>query len=203
MEDKACVYALRHNPTSKVYVGCSRNVQMRINEHIYQLKIGLHPVDLMQEDCDKHGCDYSYFILFETNVAQDAFLMEKHFMSLLGTRDKTKGYNYNDGSSDFDLDDYCEYEADTDEINVSVYKHRKEQRRKRGWKPKNIEAKENCIKELREKLGMTQGDLSEKADVSRYTIVKMENKITTSYRIDTMEKIANALGAKIQEVFQL
>ena len=50
---------------------------------------------------------------------------------------------------------------------------------------------------------MTQGDLSEKADVSRYTIVKMENKITTSYRIDTMEKIANALGAKIQEVFQL
>lgn len=34
MENKACVYALRHNVTKKTYVGCSRNVQRRIQQHI-------------------------------------------------------------------------------------------------------------------------------------------------------------------------
>ena len=109
LENKACVYALRHNITGRVYVGCSRNVERRINEHLKLLEFGKHTVDLMQDDYDKYGKNYSYFILFEAYASYDAFMMEKNFMSLLDTRNPQKGYNYKDWSNNFSLDCFKEH----------------------------------------------------------------------------------------------
>lgn len=63
----------------------------------------------MQIDFDKYGEDYSYYVLFEAFANYDAFLMERHFMSLLGTRDPHKGYNYKDNSNEFSLSYYREH----------------------------------------------------------------------------------------------
>lgn len=117
MGDKACVYVLKHIPTGKVYVGCSNNVERRINEHISQLKRGTHPVERMQDDFNEYGNDYSYYILFEAYASYDAFMMERHFMSLLDSRDPNKGYNYGDNSLKFSLDDYKE-----NKLNAKGYK---------------------------------------------------------------------------------
>lgn len=108
MEGKNSIYALKHNPTGKIYIGCSRNVERRIHQHLVQLKSGNHPVELMQADFNTYGNDFSYYVLFEAFAAYDAFLMEKHFMSLLETRNPSKGYNYKDNSNDFSLDYYRE-----------------------------------------------------------------------------------------------
>ena len=57
------------------------------------------------------------------------------------------------------------------------------------------------IKELREKRGITQTDLSNSTGIARATIWKLEtgtNSITTT---KTLEKIAEALGVTIEELF--
>ncbi len=57
------------------------------------------------------------------------------------------------------------------------------------------------IKEIRERKGMSQSELSDKAGVTRATIWKLEtgeNEVTTS---KTLLKIADALGVTIGELF--
>lgn len=59
----------------------------------------------------------------------------------------------------------------------------------------------NNIEKIRKAQNMTQEELAQKSSVSRVTIGNFENgkiKVTTN---QTMEKIAKALGKKINEVF--
>ena len=71
-----------------------------------QLQHNKHPVKQMQNDFNTYGGDYVYYILFRAYAAYDAFSMERHFMSLLNTRDPQKGYNGGDVSKDFSLSNY-------------------------------------------------------------------------------------------------
>ena len=57
------------------------------------------------------------------------------------------------------------------------------------------------IREIREKLGMTQVELAKKSGVSRTTIYGLETgaeKITTT---KTLNKLACALGVSVDEIF--
>lgn len=59
----------------------------------------------------------------------------------------------------------------------------------------------NNIESIRKSLNMTQEELAKKSGVSRVTIGNFENgkiEVTTN---QTMEKIASALGCKINDVF--
>ena len=59
---------------------------------------------------------------------------------------------------------------------------------------------ETRIKELREKLGLTQEDLAQKVDVTRQTILFLEKgKYNPSLRL--AYKIARVFNLKIDEVF--
>lgn len=100
---KAHVYALQHSATGKIYVGCTRDVERRVTEHLKQLLTNSHPNKQMQDDFNQQGGEFFYYVLFSAGVAYDAFKMEKHFMSLLGTRDPSKGYNTDDRSKNFAL----------------------------------------------------------------------------------------------------
>ena len=60
---------------------------------------------------------------------------------------------------------------------------------------------QNNIEKIRKSLNMTQEELAQKSGISRVTIGNFENgkiEVTTN---QTMEKIANALGKKINDVF--
>lgn len=57
------------------------------------------------------------------------------------------------------------------------------------------------IKEYREELGLTQEELSKKANVSRQIIHRLENDMETVTSTKTLEKIANALNKKVSEIF--
>lgn len=57
------------------------------------------------------------------------------------------------------------------------------------------------IREARKAQGMTQEDLAKRANVSRATIIGLENgsiKVTTT---ETLTKIANALNKKVSDIF--
>ena len=106
------VYAIRHNPTGKVYVGSTyHEVKFRVRQHIVKLRNHKHSIELMQKDFDEYGDDYSYFIVYVSNYEREAFEREKLVMNLLRTRDPKYGYNYKEWSKDFSLDDFKEHKV--------------------------------------------------------------------------------------------
>lgn len=100
------VYAIRHNPTGKIYVGSTGWLEMRLRQHINQLREGLHPNQTMQRDCDEYGDDYSFCILYEClpNSGLVVTKIEHLYMEVLGTTDPRIGYNVNEGKTKTNLD---------------------------------------------------------------------------------------------------
>jgi transcriptional regulator with XRE-family HTH domain len=56
------------------------------------------------------------------------------------------------------------------------------------------------IKYWRKEKGMTQDALAKKADLPYTTLAKIESKIVTNPRMDTLVKIAAGLGISIDEL---
>lgn len=89
------IYAIQHKVTGRIYVGSSQNLDERIGAHISALKNGNHPVELMQEDADKYGLDYEFFLLDKYDNCRDS-KKEYEWMLKLNTGDPECGYNYKD-----------------------------------------------------------------------------------------------------------
>jgi len=58
------------------------------------------------------------------------------------------------------------------------------------------------IKKLRAKLGLTQDDLVKKADIKYTTLMKVESGAVDRPSVQTMAKIAKALGVLIEELIK-
>ncbi len=61
----------------------------------------------------------------------------------------------------------------------------------------------NKVKEYRTKRGMSQEELADKADLSRYLISKIENGDDINLTKNTMVSIAKVLGVKVSTIFLL
>ena len=59
----------------------------------------------------------------------------------------------------------------------------------------------NILKEIREKKGLSQEELSRKSNVSRTIISELENGKTDVITNVTLEKIAKALNKKVVDIF--
>lgn len=57
------------------------------------------------------------------------------------------------------------------------------------------------IKEVREKHGMSQQELSDKSGVSRTILSGLETGKITVTTTDTLKKIASALNVKVRDIF--
>lgn len=57
------------------------------------------------------------------------------------------------------------------------------------------------IKEARKEKGFTQGELAKRANVSRATIIGLENSSITVTTTETLTKIAGALDKKVSDIF--
>jgi len=58
------------------------------------------------------------------------------------------------------------------------------------------------IKKFRIKLSLSQDKLSKLADVTLHTITKIESGATLAPRVDTVKKIADALGCKVDDLLK-
>jgi len=56
------------------------------------------------------------------------------------------------------------------------------------------------IKKMRAKLGLTQDDLAKKADIKYTTLMKVESGVVNKPSVQTMAKIAKALGVSIEDL---
>lgn len=57
------------------------------------------------------------------------------------------------------------------------------------------------IREYRREMGITQTELSKRANVSRATISALENGTLTVTTTETLIKIAKALGKQVSDIF--
>lgn len=98
IKKKTLIYALQHNPTGRIYVGRTQDLESRIKAHLTALKGGKHHNELMQEDYNKSGDDYSLFVLdeFDGSPYPDVRDSEQGWMDKLNTGDTRIGYNYKD-----------------------------------------------------------------------------------------------------------
>ncbi len=55
-----------------------------------------------------------------------------------------------------------------------------------------------AIRELREKLGLTQAQLAEKMDTSQSTIARLEDTDYEGYSIQSLQRVAEALKCKLE-----
>jgi len=58
------------------------------------------------------------------------------------------------------------------------------------------------IKKLRAKLDLTQDDLAKKADIKYTTLMKVESGTVNKPSVQTMAKIAKALGVSIEDLIK-
>jgi len=58
------------------------------------------------------------------------------------------------------------------------------------------------IKKMRAKLGLTQDDLAKKADIKYTTLMKVESGTVNKPSVQTMAKIAEALGVSIENLLK-
>jgi len=58
------------------------------------------------------------------------------------------------------------------------------------------------IRKLRQKKGMSQDRLSKEADLALNTIVKIETGENSNPTVETLEKIAKALGVFVADLFK-
>ncbi len=58
------------------------------------------------------------------------------------------------------------------------------------------------IKKYREKLGISQDKLSKLAGITLHTITKIESGATPDPRIETVKKIADALGVSVDDLLK-
>lgn len=87
------IYAIRHNPTKKVYVGITEhNPAGRLSHHIICLRMNKHSSKLMQEDFNQYGEDYSFFILEKIPSPMYKY-REKYWQLVFRTYDPNYGYN--------------------------------------------------------------------------------------------------------------
>lgn len=60
---------------------------------------------------------------------------------------------------------------------------------------------ENKLKQMREKKGLTQEELSKTSGVSRTTISNIENGYVRCVKTETLVKLSDALGVKVTTLF--
>lgn len=99
------IYAIKHNPTGKIYVGSSSHCKDRILGHLYKLRRGGHENKNMQGDFNEYGEDYSFYALDEVTEYEDR-IKEYLWMELLRSRDEGTGYNHKEKAKPFSLDDF-------------------------------------------------------------------------------------------------
>ena len=68
------------------------------------------------------------------------------------------------------------------------------------WKVCQLVMIGNKIKKIRTKMGLTQDKLARKADIPYTTLTKLETNVIKKPAVQTVAKIAKALGVKIEDL---
>ena len=87
------VYKITNTTNGKFYVGSSKNIKKRWNEHKWALKNGRHWNAPMQNAFNKYGDVFSYEVIEEASEELLLRDREQHYIESLGACKRSVGYN--------------------------------------------------------------------------------------------------------------
>lgn len=129
LADKS-IYAMRHNVTKRIYIGCSVHFEKRIREHISHLRNGTHDNVELQKDYDLYGEDYSYFVIERNVQFSRCFDREREWQCILKTNEIETGYNLAKKETPPTIEDFFKVE-------VKIGNPKKKQNKERDKKESN------------------------------------------------------------------
>ena len=96
------VYCIENYITKKVYIGQTKIIRRRINEHLRLLKSNTHYNKVLQEDWNAHLEKSFIFTILEKNVNtyDEACDLEKYYIKLSDSTNSKFGYNQTTGGTD-------------------------------------------------------------------------------------------------------
>jgi group I intron endonuclease len=87
------VYMIKNTINGKIYIGCSINVERRLNAHRYYLIRGNHPNLHLQQSWNKYGKEAFIFELIEECINSVLYKREHFFATFYDCLNNKKGYN--------------------------------------------------------------------------------------------------------------
>lgn len=87
------IYAILNKLNNKIYIGSSKSIGSRLNEHKYDLIKNIHYNTRFQKAFLKYGLDNFKFILLEKCNESDLLIKEQYYIDLYRSYDKNFGYN--------------------------------------------------------------------------------------------------------------
>ena len=90
------VYVLKNTVTGKCYVGCTKNIKNRMQDHKWRMRTGKHSVEQINEDCKKYGENSFVYAVIGKYGKLEALQLEAFYSMVLRTKDQRYGYNYKD-----------------------------------------------------------------------------------------------------------
>jgi group I intron endonuclease len=82
-EKLAGIYKITCEKNNKVYIGRSCNLYRRHQDHLYELKRGIHPNQHLQRSYNKYGVEhFTHEILFTTKIVESLEILEQVFMNI-------------------------------------------------------------------------------------------------------------------------
>lgn len=89
------VYIIHNDKNEKKYIGCTKNYNDRIKQHVRYLKGNYHHNSKLQDDFNSLNLALNFEILFQSENEEEAFKMEEELINIHKT--KSIGYNLSDG----------------------------------------------------------------------------------------------------------
>lgn len=98
------IYLITNQLTNKLYVGSSRNIKKRWNNHKQQLKKKKHSNIFLQNAVDKYGLNNFNFSIIEECEIVDLITKEVDWVTFFDSRNPKNGYNIMvPGTSPYDI----------------------------------------------------------------------------------------------------
>lgn len=189
LSDKT-IYAIQHNKTKKIYVGCSTNFERRIKEHLSHLSSGSHENSTLQLDYNEYGNDFSFFILEENVEHYKCFCREHEWMCMLKSNEHDTGYNLLKKEAPITLDCF-------EKLNINLGKI---ERRKPIVKENQSLAYQRFKKKL-EALGVTEYQVSKATGIPTSALTQW-SRGDYNLKLDKLTMIANYFNVPVTEFIE-
>ena len=87
------IYSIRNKVNNKVYIGSSKNLNIRLTRHKNYLLKNKHENSYLQKSYNKYGLENFEFSILEECEVEELVNKEIYYIDLFNSLDSSKGYN--------------------------------------------------------------------------------------------------------------